>query len=167
MKIVLASTSAVKVAACRKAFSHIANLEIITIKVDSGVAEQPMNDETLRGAFNRIAAIQTAVPDADLYISIENGIFEENGAFIDRAIVTVARNGGEPEVTYSDGVEFPRDCVEEARKRGFDIWTVGKVMEEQGVVCQHDDPHKDLSGKSRIAYIDDAMKHMVAALDIK
>lgn len=155
MKIVLASTSAVKLEALRAAFG--ASAEIVTLKAPSGVNEQPLNAETLTGAFNRIGAAREAVPDADLYVSIENGIFEEEGRFIDKPVVTVAKAQGAPEVTYGEGVEFPRGSVEEARRRGFDQWTVGKVMQEQGLVRQHDDPHLDLSGKSRAEYIRDAV----------
>src|SRR5262245_40109358 len=126
MKIVLASTSAVKLDACRAAFGEAA--EIVTVKAPSGVNEQPMNDETVTGAFNRIAAAQKLSPGADLYVSIENGIFEESGHFIDRPVIVAARGTGAPEVTYGEGVEFPKDSVEEARKRGFDTWTVGKIM---------------------------------------
>jgi non-canonical (house-cleaning) NTP pyrophosphatase len=151
MKIVLASTSAVKVEACRAAFGEEA--EIVTVKAPSGVNEQPVNDETVAGAFNRIAAAKEMSPGADLYVSIENGIFDEDGHFVDRPVVVVSREKGEAEVTFGDGVEFPKDSVDEARRRGFDKWTVGKVMAEQGVVKQHDDPHLSLSGKPRAEYL--------------
>lgn len=162
MKIVLASTSAVKIDACRKAFGAAA--EITGVKVASGVNEQPINDETVQGAFNRIAAARVVMPGADIYVSIENGIFEENGKYIDRPVITVAKGAGTPEVIYGDGVEFPAVAVDEARKRGFDTWTAGKVMQEQGIVKQHDDPHLDLSGKSRAEYLVDALKKAAAKL---
>lgn len=164
MKIVLASTSKVKEEACKKAFAAIAGVEIICVKAPSGVNEQPVDDETLRGAFNRIAFARNAVPDADLYVSIENGIFNENGAFVDRAVVTIAKKGEEPVVFYSDGVAFPKACVEEARKRGFETTTVGRIMEEWGIVAKHDDPHADLARKSRIEFINQAMMRAVTGL---
>jgi non-canonical (house-cleaning) NTP pyrophosphatase len=160
MKIVLASTSAVKLEACRAAFGDAA--EIVTVKAPSGVNEQPMDDETVTGAFNRIAAAKTMAPGADLYVSIENGIFDEKGHFIDRPVVVVSRGSGDPQVTYGDGVEFPKDSVDEARRRGLDKWTVGKVMAEQGIVKQHDDPHLSLSGKSRTEYLRATVKAAAA-----
>lgn len=164
MKIVLASTSAVKIAACRAAFGEAH--EIVPVKVSSGVAEQPMNQETLTGAFNRIRGARAAVPGADIYISIENGVFEEDRKYIDRAVVTLAVGDAKPQTFYSDGVEFPADCVEIARARGFNEWTVGKIMEERGVVAKHDDPHATLSGKSRTAYINDVLKAAVGSLKL-
>jgi inosine/xanthosine triphosphatase len=167
MKIVLASTSAVKIEACKKAFSDFSDVNIVTAKVSSHVREQPLNEETLTGAFNRISAARRAVPDADLYISIESGLFEEKGTYVDRAIVIIAEKEGQKYTVRGEGVEFPGPSVEEARKRGFDQWTVGRVMQEQGIVRQHDDPHLDLSGKSRAEYINEAMRRAVAALDLK
>jgi inosine/xanthosine triphosphatase len=164
MLIVLASTSAVKVAACKKAFSNVAGCEIIAVKAASDINEQPMNGETLRGAFNRLNNAKQIRPDADYYISIENGIFEEKGQFIDRAVVSIMDKQGVVKTAYSDGVEFPQQWVEETRKRGFDQWTVGKVMEEMGIVAKHDDPHLSLIGKSRVDYLDQAASRAVLVL---
>lgn len=168
MKIAVASASAVKLEACRKAFGAVAPqggvVDIIPVKAPSGVAEQPVGDETLTGALNRISHARSAVHDADYYVSIENGLFVEDGRYIDRAVVVIARRNEAPQTFYSDGVEFPSQSVEETRKRGFDTWTVGKVMAEQGVVSQHDDPHLSLSGKSRVAYINETAARAVSAL---
>jgi len=61
-------------------------------------------------------------------------------------------------VLYSDSVPFPYEAVQEAQRRGFKEWTVGRVMEEWGIVAQHDDPHLSLTGKSREDYIAEAIK---------
>ena len=157
----LTSTSAVKIEACRSAFSHLGELKIIPVKVQSGVPEQPIGQETLTGAYNRIGAAEHAVPNADLYVSIENGVFPEGGRYVDRAVV-VLKSPSKTEVAYSDGVEFPTASVDEARKRGFDKWTVGKVMQELGVVSKHDDPHLDLAGKSRSSYLTETVQQAAA-----
>lgn len=162
MKIVLASTSAVKVEACSRAFGP--SVEIVTVKAPSGVNEQPLNEETLRGAKNRLAYARREVPDADYYVSIENGVFDEGSAYVDRAVVTVENAAGEERVTYSDGVVFPDEDVEEARRRGLDKWTVGRVMEEKGHVKKHDDLHLCLSGRSRVSYLDEALSRAAASL---
>ena len=159
MRIVLASTSTVKLSACREAFGNAA--DIIVVKASSGISEQPMNTETLTGAFNRLRDAKRQVPDADLYISVENGIFEENGKFIDRPVIVISRNRDAPETTFGEGVEFPKECVEETRARGFDKWTVGKIMQEKGLVKEHDDPHLDLAGKSRKSLLVAAIKQAI------
>lgn len=146
MKIVLASTSAIKIAACQQAFP---GAEIVPVKVPSGVNEQPMDLETLQGAHNRLAAAREVVPDADFYVAIENGVFDEGSAYVDRALVVVEHREGLRYNTTSEGVVFPDAAVDEARRRGLETWTVGKVMQEMGIVEKHDDPHLSPSGRSR------------------
>lgn len=154
LKIVIASTSAVKVDACRRAFGS--EVDIVTVKVPSGVNEQPMDLETLQGANNRLAAARAAIPDADFYVAIESGLFrlfDEETTFVDRAIVVLQHQTGLQCQTTSDGVIFPDTAVEEARRRGLDKWTVGRIMQEQGIVASHEDPHLTLAGRSRAEYI--------------
>lgn len=168
LKIVLASTSAVKLDACRRAFGP--EVDIVTVKVPSGVSEQPMDQETLQGAHNRIAAARVEVPGADFYVAIESGVFDEGTAFVDRALVVLEHQTGLRYHTVSDGVIFPDAAVEEARRRGLDKWTVGKVMAEQGTVVSHDDPHLTLAGRSRAEYLYEAVRracdeHVQASVD--
>jgi len=167
MKIVLASTSAVKMDACREAFASKAGVEIVGVKVPSGVAEQPFDGETVKGAMNRIDAARKLEPDADAWISIENGIFTDAGAFDDRAVVAVMDKTGTAVSATSDGVAFDAKAVSEARARGFDQWTVGKVMAEWGLVAKHDDPHLSLSGIPRATYIGQALDRALGDARLK
>jgi non-canonical (house-cleaning) NTP pyrophosphatase len=168
MKIALASESAKKVAAIRLAFGEAA--EIVTFKAPSGVNEQPIDDETLRGAKNRIDFIKAACPDADIFVSIENGLFLEDGEYVDRAVVTIAKADGEPSTTFSDGVIFPKDSVlkTERREGGFAEWTVGKTMMEDGIVTDDADPHADLDPdhRSRVDFLNEAAQKAAASLKL-
>lgn len=164
MKIVIASTSAVKIEACGKAFGDEATL--IPVKVPSHVNEQPIEEETLRGAFNRLSGAFLLHPDADFYVAIESGLFLKNLDYVDRAVVIIKDRHGENYTTYSDGVVFPKNAVEETRARGFAEWTVGKIMEERGIVAKHDDPHLSLSGKSRVDYINETVLRAVKKLSL-
>lgn len=164
MKVVLASTSELKEQACRAVFAKVSGFELQTVKVPSGVSEQPFNEETRQGAFNRMAAACVAVPGADLYIGIENGIFEEKGRYIDRAVVVLTDMKGKDVFALSAGVEFPADCVEEAQRRGFDKVTVGQVMAEKGIVRHHDDPHADLSSHNRAYYLRQGLRRALKTL---
>lgn len=164
MKIALASKSELKLQACRRAFSHVADAEFVAVAVNSSVNEQPLNGETIQGAFNRICALRGKVQDANVFVSIENGLFQEGGKYIDRPVVMIENERGQGLTMWGEGVAFPTECVLEAQSRGFDKWTVGKVMQEAGIIKQHDDPHMDLSGRSRAAYIDDVMSRVVKTL---
>ncbi len=78
MDIVVASRNPVKIDAVRQAFSSqfpAASLELIPIDVESGVSEQPDSDqETRRGARNRVGEAQCMLPDADFWVGLEGGI---------------------------------------------------------------------------------------------
>jgi len=89
----------------------------VGVKTKSGIAEQPIDDETLQGARNRVRHAQELVGDADLYIAIENGIFHEDGKFIDKAVVLMISKEGKENIALSEGVEFPAASVEKARQR--------------------------------------------------
>jgi len=159
MKLVLGSKSAVKVQAAEAALADFsANVELVPVKASSGAPEQPVGAETSQGAKNRMASAQELCPDGDFFLAIENGIFEEHGKWVDRAVVTCqSADGQQYFIAHSDGVEFPAQAVEATRQRGFQEWTVGKVMAEMGIVQQHDDPHLELAGKSRAAYLQEAI----------
>lgn len=156
MIVVVASTSQSKLTACRAVLGDVAT--IVATKAASLVNEQPVGDETLQGARNRLGNARVIRPDGDLYISIESGLFEEDGQFIDRAVVLLRDRQGREVITQSDGVAFPADCVAEARARGFDRHTVGAVMEESGLVQDATDPHRDLGGQPRQMYIENALR---------
>jgi hypothetical protein len=98
----------------------------------------------------------SSVPDADVYIAIENGIFLEEGGWLDRAVVCLQTTHEASTLAltaYSEGVPFPGQAVTEAQSRGFDVCTVGKVLVEMGFVEDHADPHLSLCGKSRSTFV--------------
>lgn len=77
-KVVVSSTNPVKVQAAaaglRAMFPEI-DFIMQPVQVPSGVADQPMSDqETLRGAMNRVKNALDAHPDADYWVGIEGGV---------------------------------------------------------------------------------------------
>lgn len=165
MRVVLASSSAVKIRAVQRAFGP--GVEVVPVSVPSGVPEQPVEEETMQGARNRVRGARAKQPGADHYVSIESGLFKVGESWVDRAAVVVENTDGtEHRIVFTEGVVFPTECVEEAERRGFDTWTAGKVLQERGIVGDHADPHKDLSGRSRAEYIDEALGTMVRALGV-
>jgi non-canonical (house-cleaning) NTP pyrophosphatase len=159
MRVVVASVSEIKLAACRAAFPEA---EIVAVPARSGVAAQPVGAETLRGARNRLGNARVIRPDGDMYVSIENGLFVEDGQYVDRALVLVGDRAGREGLGKSDGVAFPESAVTAARARGFQYCTVGQVMQERGLVEAADDPHLDLSGQPRRVYLAQALTAALA-----
>lgn len=77
-KVVIASTNPVKINATIEAFSEAFkefSFDYESKSVLSGVKSQPdSEDETLKGALNRIDNLTVEVPDADYWVAIEGGI---------------------------------------------------------------------------------------------
>ncbi|EHH2558294.1 non-canonical purine NTP phosphatase [Vibrio parahaemolyticus] len=77
-KVVIASLNPAKINAVKSAF-QIAfpqqAFEFVGISVPSEVADQPMtNEETHRGAVNRVKNARVEMPTADFYVGLEAGI---------------------------------------------------------------------------------------------
>jgi adenine/guanine phosphoribosyltransferase-like PRPP-binding protein len=167
MKIALGSENAIKINVVKNAFAE-AKVAVIGKTVKSGVPEQPEGDETLEGAKNRARNTLALMPDADMVIGIENGIFkQENGEYADKAAIyclTKTDNYHTPLIFWADAVTLDKACVEIARARGFDKCTVGMVLQEKGIVANHQDPHVSLTGRTRESFLTAAMADLAEKL---
>jgi inosine/xanthosine triphosphatase len=78
MKVIVASRNPVKLGAVEDAFAVVlprATIDYQALEVPSGVAEQPRSDEeTRRGARNRLRAARRARPVADYWVGLEGGL---------------------------------------------------------------------------------------------
>lgn len=77
-KITVASKNPVKLSATLSGFQRMfpsETFEIQGVDAQSGVSDQPLSDdETLRGAQNRVASARALQPDADYWVGLEGGI---------------------------------------------------------------------------------------------
>jgi non-canonical (house-cleaning) NTP pyrophosphatase len=160
------SESEIKLSAIRNSLSLIVpgnKWDIVGVPAQSGKPEQPVEEQTLEGAINRANDALSLSPDSDLVIAIESGIFKipdnssEGFSWHDKAIIYCLTRDGQSHIYYSKTVKFPTDCVDEARRRGFDKCTVAMVMLEKGLIKNHKDPHADISPfKPRAEYLQEA-----------
>ncbi|MFW1057263.1 inosine/xanthosine triphosphatase [Vibrio parahaemolyticus] len=83
-KVVIASLNPAKINAVKSAFQSAfpqQAFEFVGISVPSEVADQPMtNEETHRGAVNRVKNAKVEMPTAEFYVGLEAGI-EDNVTF--------------------------------------------------------------------------------------
>ena len=105
-QIVVASKNPVKIEAARIGFARVfpeIEINMLAVSVPSGVSDQPMTDEeTLKGAQNRVNTARDVCPDADYWAGIEGGINLVGGGMTAFAWVVVqgrdqygmARTGG-------------------------------------------------------------------------
>ena len=77
-RICVTSNNPVKIHAAKDGFSRVFphfTFEIEHFPVDSGVGSQPMSDEdTFKGAANRVTIAQNAYPQFDFWVGIEGGV---------------------------------------------------------------------------------------------
>jgi inosine/xanthosine triphosphatase len=95
--VIVASENPVKINVAKRAFAAVFPKEefnFIAAKSQSGVSEQPMDDETKRGAENRLRYIMEQYPDADFWISQEGGLCHDKERLFERAWILVADKSG-------------------------------------------------------------------------
>ncbi len=167
MKIGVTSQNKLKVDAVIKAYSILAiPVEVVGYTANSGVGEQPVNEQTLMGARNRILDVNRRVGGLDRIVSIEDGIFRESNQWLDKAVVVIYDpHNNQEHIGYSDAVVFPDEYVERARQIGFDTMTVGQVMAEAGYVSDQKDPHLSISGISRQVYLENTIQKLVEQVE--
>ena len=81
MKVLVGSENPVKIQSVREGFlSFFEHVEVKGILVDSGVAEQPINDEVFKGAKNRAENVKRINGQRNLgaafFIGIEGGVLQ-------------------------------------------------------------------------------------------
>lgn len=167
LKVGVTSQNGLKVSAVTNAYLQIGiPAEIIGYKADSGVGEQPVDEQTVEGARNRIRDIYTRISGLDRIISIENGIFREGEQWVDRAVVVIYNpTTTQEQIEYSDAVVFPDEYVRRAQQIGFNTITVGQVMAEAGYVADQKDPHFSISGISRKVYLENTVRKLVELVE--
>lgn len=120
------------------------------IKVPIMVAEQPLGiDACLAGARNRLKAMLEMEVDADLAVSVENGIvcIREDGdeeRWVDLAVVVLRDLHTENEAfATSAGVFVSTDYIGEWCENGAE-GTIGELIAEK-MHCDKQDPHSALT----------------------
>lgn len=122
-KVVIASTNPVKVKVAEESFKAVfpgETFEFIPVKSESGVPDQPLNEETQKGAHNRLAFISHNYKDADFWISQEGGLFEESDKLFNRAWILVRDKSGFVAESSTAHFYLPRKVTEYVRE-GLDL----------------------------------------------
>lgn len=148
MRVAVASTAAVKRRAVTRAFERLDDVVAIeTAPSPSQVSTQPQGFREIHaGATHRLEAVCEARPDADVWVSMENGVVQiAPGLWIDLAVVRVklAETGAVGTAT-SAGVEVPAAVV--ARAFAVCDGTVGKALQAAVPGVDHRNPHEELTG---------------------
>ena len=130
MKILIGTKNPGKIEGARQAFErYFDNVEIEGIPVNSGVGDQPVNEEILKGAKNRVSKLKKYAKqnqiEVDFYISSEAGITNLLGEWLDINCVVIESREGLQSVGTSQGFPIPNKYIEQIKET-----ELGKVMDE-------------------------------------
>lgn len=95
--VIVASENPVKIEVAKRTFAAVFPAEqfhFIGMRSESGVAEQPMEEETKKGAENRLRYIIKNNPNADFWMSQEGGLCQEKDRLFERAWILVTDRSG-------------------------------------------------------------------------
>ena len=130
MKVLMATKNPGKIEGAKQAFERFFdNVEIEGISVNSDVGDQPINEEILQGAKNRVRNLKIYAENnnikADFFVSSEAGITDLLGDWIDINCVVVESKEGLQSVGTSQGFPIPDKYIDEIKKT-----ELGKVMDK-------------------------------------
>lgn len=114
MLIAVGSTNQTKIDPVKDVFSrHFKDVLVQGIKVDSGVDDQPMDDEQMyRGALNRAQKALKNVKGAVFGVGIEGGLHERSYGWFEHSLVVIVDPKGTVGVGASGGLVLPDKVIQ-------------------------------------------------------
>lgn len=118
MKVLIATKNQGKIEGARKALSnYFDNFIIEGIPVPSNVSEQPVNNEMFLGAKNRIKNLKNYCKEnsieADLFLSIESGIYNVLGDWLITNLAIIEDNNNFESLGTSASFPVPERLVKQ------------------------------------------------------
>lgn len=126
MKILMGTKNPGKIEGAKQAFEkYYDNIEIQGISVDSEVGNQPVNDEILKGAKNRVKNVKKYAMnnniEVDFFVASEAGITDLLGEWVDVNIVVIEDKNGFQSIGISQGFPIPERYVEDIKETELGI----------------------------------------------
>ncbi len=130
MKILIGSKNPGKIAGAKQAFLEYFNeVEIEGIPVDSGVSDEPVNEEIYIGAKTRVDNLIKYAKEnnieADYFLGVESGITNSLGRWTIVNVSVIKNKNGEESWGNSPGFPVPDKYVDEIIKSDL-----GQVMDK-------------------------------------
>ena len=118
MKILMGTQNPGKIEGARQAFEkYFENVEIEGVSVESNVGNQPVNEQIMQGAKNRVENLKKYAEEnnisADFFVASEAGITNLLGEWMDFNIAVIENSDGEQSVGSSAGFKIPDKYVDE------------------------------------------------------
>lgn len=111
LKVAVGSTNRSKILAVKRAWAILGNADIVGVKVDSGVPEQPKGiKQILLGAINRAFRALEHVK-ADYGVGIEAGYIDIGSITMDVQIALIVDNEGYVSLGFSPSFQVPHEAL--------------------------------------------------------
>jgi len=157
MKILMGTKNPGKIEGARQAFSkYFQDVEVIGVSVESEVGNQPVNEETIEGAKNRVKNVKKYASEngikADYYVASEAGITNLLGNWVGINVAIVEDANGLQSIGISQAFPIPDKYIDEIKST-----ELGKVMDK---IFEHNNLAK---GKGGISYL---TKNEISRIDL-
>jgi len=108
MKVAVGSTNPVKIQSVKEVFNEVfgKEVEITSVKADSGVSSQPFKEDIIRGSVNR-AKNALKLTDADFGVGIESGVMKFGEKWYNLSFITIIDKKGNMGTGTSGWFECP------------------------------------------------------------
>jgi inosine/xanthosine triphosphatase len=132
MKVVVGSTNPVKIQAVKEVFNEVfgKEVEVISVKVDTGVSNQPFKEDIIEGSVNR-AKSALKLTDADFGVGIESGVMKFGEKWYNLGFITIVDEKGNMGTGTSGWFECPSGILKEL-ENGKELGQV--ISEITGIV---------------------------------
>ncbi len=122
MNILIGTKNKGKIEGAKKAFKRYFNdVTIEGISVESEVADQPVNDEILQGARNRVKNLKKYAEEnnleADFFVAMESGITDKFGTWLNLTTVYIENKDEEGAVGFGPAYPIPARYIEEIKEK--------------------------------------------------
>ena len=127
IKILIGSNNKAKIEGAKLAFEkYFSDFEIISKDISSGVNAQPINEEILLGARNRIKGLKELnINNIDFYISSEAGLISIGDLYVNINMGVIEDINGYESIGTSQGYMIPKNKIELVKEK-----TLGIVLDE-------------------------------------
>lgn len=124
MIVAVGSERPSKITPVKNIFSkHFTDVEVIGVKVPSGVPDQPLHDDQMyQGALNRAKAALKKTPKASYGVGIEGGLHKYSYGWFERSTVVIVDTNGNVGIGSSGGLALPPKLMQKIEE--------GKNLEE-------------------------------------
>lgn len=122
MNILIGTKNKGKIEGAKKAFErYFEDVTIEGIGVESEVADQPINDEILQGAQNRVKNLKKYAKEnnleADFFVAMESGITDKFGTWLNLTTVYIENKDEEGAVGFGPAYPIPARYIEEIKEK--------------------------------------------------